>query len=100
MKILKLVAMVLIQRKGENDGGEGETVMGWPLRETQGGEGCAMGGELGGRAVLGFRLFRYLALRRSALALALAHLLKPTKGCKSLRVGQVSSLWEGQARDG
>lgn len=86
--------MVLIQRKGENDGGEGETVMGWPLRETQGGESW------GGGAALGFRLFRYLALRRSALALALAHLLKPTKGCKSLRVGQVSSLWEGQARDG
>lgn len=44
MKILKLVAMVLIQRKGENDGGEGGTVMGWPLRKTtQGGEG-----ELGG----------------------------------------------------
>lgn len=87
MKILKLVAMVLIQRKGENDGGEGETVMGWPLRETQ---GVCDGWRAGGEG--GFRLFRYLALRRSALALALAHLLKPTKGCKS--------LWEGQARDG
>lgn len=31
--------------------------MGWPLRkETQGGR-CAMGEELGGGAVLGFRLF-------------------------------------------
>lgn len=46
MKILKLVAMVLIQRKGENDGGEGETVMGWPLRETQGVcDGWRAGGE-------------------------------------------------------
>lgn len=41
--------MVLIQRKGGNDGGEGGTVMGRPLRKKmQGGEGCAVGGELGG----------------------------------------------------
>ena len=58
--------MVLIQRKGGNDGGEGGTVMGRPLRKkTQGGEGCAVGGELGGGAALGFRQFRYLALCKS-----------------------------------
>lgn len=50
MKILMLVMMVLIQRKGGNYGGEGGTVMGWPPeKKTQGGEGCAVGGELGGR---------------------------------------------------
>lgn len=46
---LILEAMVLIQRKGGNDGGEGGTVMGWPLRKKRRGERGAVGGELGGR---------------------------------------------------
>lgn len=69
-----------------------------PEKKNAGGRGVCSGWRAGG-AALGFRQFRYLALCKSepveglgVLALALAHLLKSTKGCKSLRVGQ--------ARDG
>lgn len=62
MKKLILVAMVLIQRKGGNDGGEGGTVMGWPLRKKRRGRGVCGGWRAG---ALGFREFRYLTLCKS-----------------------------------
>lgn len=50
--------MVLIQRKGENDGGEGGTFDGMaPEKKKRRGRGESWGG-----AALGFRLFRCLAL--------------------------------------
>lgn len=88
---LRLVAMVLIQRRGGNDGGEGGTNCDGmaPEKKKRRGERGVRWVESWG-AALGFRQFRYLALCKSepveglgVLALALAHLLKSTKAAKA-----------------